>query len=68
MGYIPWGHKESDMTERLHFLFAFTLVSYLAACFKMHGGWLRPEFSCLAVWSLINHLIFSLVKREHWNK
>ena len=20
MGYSPWGHKESDMTERLHFL------------------------------------------------
>ena len=35
---------------------------------KMHGGWLRPEFSCSAVWSLINYLIFSLVKREHWNK
>ena len=21
MGYSPWGHKESDMTERLHFHF-----------------------------------------------
>ena len=21
MGYIPWGRKESDMTERLHFHF-----------------------------------------------
>ena len=20
VGYCPWGHKESDMTERLHFL------------------------------------------------
>ena len=20
VGYSPWGHKESDMTERLHFL------------------------------------------------
>ena len=20
MGYSPWGHKESDMTEQLHFL------------------------------------------------
>ena len=20
MGYSPWGHKESDTTERLHFL------------------------------------------------
>ena len=22
VGYSPWGHKESDMTERLHFLSA----------------------------------------------
>ena len=21
MGYSPWGHKESDTAERLHFLF-----------------------------------------------
>ena len=21
MGYSPWGHKESDMTERFHFTF-----------------------------------------------
>ena len=21
MGYSPWGHKESEMTERLHFHF-----------------------------------------------
>ena len=23
MGYSPWGHKESDTTERLHFTFTF---------------------------------------------
>ena len=23
-GYSPWGHKESDTTERLHFLFFIT--------------------------------------------
>ena len=22
MGYSPWGHKESDMTEQLHFHFS----------------------------------------------
>ena len=27
MGYIPWGRKESDMTERLHFHFLFILTS-----------------------------------------
>ena len=25
MGYSPWGHKESDMTEQLHFLSFFLL-------------------------------------------
>ena len=26
MGYSAWGHKESDMTEWLHFHFLFTIV------------------------------------------
>ena len=26
VGYSPWGHKVSDMTERLHFLFMLNLV------------------------------------------
>ena len=25
VGYRPWGHKESDMTERLHFHFLYHL-------------------------------------------
>ena len=28
VGYSPWGHKESDMTERLHFL-SIIIKSYL---------------------------------------
>ena len=27
MDYGSWGHKESDMTERLHFLSSFLVVS-----------------------------------------
>ena len=27
MGYSPWGRKESDMTEQLHFHFLFTFFS-----------------------------------------
>ena len=27
MGYSPWGHKESDTTERLHFHFFNKLIS-----------------------------------------
>ena len=26
MGYSPWGHEESDMTERLHFLFSLSCI------------------------------------------
>ena len=29
VGYSPWGHKESDMTERLHFLFMFLEELYI---------------------------------------
>ena len=26
MGYSPWGHKELDMTDQLHFHFLFRLI------------------------------------------
>ena len=26
MGYSPWGHRELDMTERLHFHFLFSCI------------------------------------------
>ena len=26
VGYSPWGHKESDMTERLHFHFSLSFI------------------------------------------
>ena len=30
VGYSPWGRKESDMTERLHFLFlGFEIIKHL---------------------------------------
>ena len=31
MGYCPWGHKESDMAEQLHFLF-------LSKCMQLLRG------------------------------
>ena len=30
MGYRPWGHKESDMTEQLHFHFFTTSATWEA--------------------------------------
>ena len=35
MGYSPWGHKESDMTERLHFHFQGTTSSSMIATSEM---------------------------------
>ena len=31
VGYSPWGHKESDMTERLHFTFRYVNNTTLMA-------------------------------------
>ena len=37
MGYSPWGHKESDTTERLHFHFHFLLVFRAAKLNRNYG-------------------------------
>ena len=29
VGYSSWGHKESDMTEQLHFLLSFPIIYIL---------------------------------------
>ena len=39
MGCGPWGHEESDMTERLHFLFSLSCIG------ERNGNPL--QFSCL---------------------
>ena len=36
MGYGPWGHKESDTTERLHFLFFSFLCHVWSAGLTAH--------------------------------
>ena len=41
VGYSSWGRKESDMTERLHFLFLFVLT---------HIHMLKPWSHCVSVW------------------
>ena len=39
MGYNPWGHKESDMTERLHFHFSLLCIG--------EGSGNPLQYSCL---------------------
>ena len=31
-GYSPWGHKESDTTEQLHFNFFFLIAVFVISC------------------------------------
>ena len=50
VGYSPWGHKESDTTERLHFHFlvsqkALVTSSWLKARRKGHS-WSRNRGGC----------------------
>ena len=49
-GYCPWGHKESDMTERLHFTFTLEdsihsgLVLYSFSQSLSFGGSSQPTY------------------------
>ena len=36
-GYWPWGHKELDTTERLHFHFHFPGSSNPVVCYNLKG-------------------------------
>ena len=38
VGYNPWGHKESDMTEPLHFLSFFLIVVCTCPCQGVQSG------------------------------
>ena len=35
-GYSPWGRKESDMTERLHFHFVMIMQRYMISVLALH--------------------------------
>ena len=37
VGYSPWGGKESDTTERLHFHFHYTMIKDIKYMFKKLG-------------------------------
>ena len=49
VGYSPWGHKESDTTERLHFHFHFMYKAY----YLSHNLLLRVYLS-VALFPFIN--------------
>ena len=41
-GYSPWGLKEQDMTERLHFILQYSLIIYLYGLF-LYFLWLIAQ-------------------------
>ena len=41
VGYSPWGHKESDMTERLHFLSFFLSFFLVCSSFRKWKHWFK---------------------------
>ena len=54
VGYRPWGHKESDMTERLHFLsfsFFLTVWTFISKVMFL-------LFNMLSVFSCVSFQIF----------
>ena len=46
MGYSPWGHKESDTTERLHFHFHFLFTNHI----EPWRPWKRLDLILEQVW------------------
>ena len=40
VGYVPWGHKGLDMTERLHFHFFFQVVQWLRIHLPRQETWI----------------------------
>ena len=73
VGYSPWGRKESDPTERLHFHFTYASYSFLLICInntlimcnvnnKELGR--QCEMTCNSLDSRVSILHSTLI--EHW--
>ena len=53
-GYCPWGRKESDMTERLHFHFIWI------------GGWAPPQSEMNVTQEMMRIKIWHIRKNVDW--
>ena len=66
IGYSPWGQKESDTTERLHFHFHFlsAIVEWSFSLISCHVlinlKFLHPDLFLSSIFSSSNYYLFSL--------
>ena len=71
MGYSPWGRKELDTTERLHFHFHLLLI-VPSPSQRKRCGICRFLLDVLLLWSLLllKHLYFNLLHliMAFWNR
>ena len=54
-GYSPWGHKESDMTEKLALLLAHILLSTRGEGFR--AAWREEQDLLVQTWGLLYDLV-----------
>ena len=57
-GYSPWGCKESDTTERLHFLFFVTFIHIIVCSCKL--------FLFIPLWNVPQSIVYSVVGKLLW--
>ena len=70
VGYSPWGHKELDMTKRLHFHFQrdhglWNSLSFAFLIYKIRGSWMDGLCSFFTLNPLI--LLCGHPPRACWN-
>ena len=64
VGYSPWGRKESDATEQLHFHFLpLTRSLFFFHVYYLLFIWLYQVFSCI-LWNLFPYV---LCRPEYWS-
>ena len=72
MGYSPWGHKESDTTERLHFHFSLSCIGegngnpLQCSCLENprdRGAWWAAVYGVTQSWTRLKRLSSSSSSR-----
>ena len=76
VGCSPWGHKESDMTEQLHFHFSLSCTGegngnpLQCPCLENPrdgGAWLAAIYGVAQSWTRLKRLSSSSSRRREWD-